>query len=173
VSEHDVSRRDFLKRGAALGGAVMWVTPVVQIVGMRPAFAQVASPACNVWYAAKIERSDDPPGWVCLMAGEGAQDCLNLSDIESDEGLGTGTIQEGCHKIVSVIVAPENALNKDWVVVLDEGCQFVEESDRCTWKSGDECEQGVCTYDHATRTLTFHAGNQDISHIEFAFCCED
>ncbi len=39
-----LSRRDFLKRSAALGGALVWVTPVVQVVGMRPAFAQAVSP---------------------------------------------------------------------------------------------------------------------------------
>jgi hypothetical protein len=39
-----ISRRDLLKRGAALGGAVMWATPVVQTLGMGRAFAQTASP---------------------------------------------------------------------------------------------------------------------------------
>lgn len=39
-----ISRRDLLKKGAALGGAVMWATPVVQTLGMGRAFAQTASP---------------------------------------------------------------------------------------------------------------------------------
>ena len=39
-----ISRRDLLKRGAVLGGAVVWVTPVVQTLGMGRAFAQTASP---------------------------------------------------------------------------------------------------------------------------------
>lgn len=38
-----VSRRDLLKRGAALGGAIVWMTPVVQTVGMSPALAQTVS----------------------------------------------------------------------------------------------------------------------------------
>lgn len=41
-----VTRRDLLKRGAALGGAIVWMTPVVQTVGMAPAFAQDCSPLC-------------------------------------------------------------------------------------------------------------------------------
>ena len=41
--DQGISRRDLLKRSAALGGAVVWVTPLVQIVGMGRAFAQTAS----------------------------------------------------------------------------------------------------------------------------------
>ena len=39
-----ITRRDLLKKGAALGGAVVWVTPIVQSVGMGRAFAQTPSP---------------------------------------------------------------------------------------------------------------------------------
>jgi uncharacterized protein YfaP (DUF2135 family) len=39
-----VSRRELLKRGAALGGAVLWVTPGMQVVGMSRALAQEVSP---------------------------------------------------------------------------------------------------------------------------------
>ena len=39
-----ISRRDLLRKGAVLGGAVVWVTPVVQTLGMGRAFAQTASP---------------------------------------------------------------------------------------------------------------------------------
>jgi hypothetical protein len=39
-----ITRRQALRRGTALGGAVLWATPVVQILGMSPALAQAASP---------------------------------------------------------------------------------------------------------------------------------
>ena len=39
-----ITRRDLLKKGAVLGGAVVWVTPIVQSVGMGRAFAQAVSP---------------------------------------------------------------------------------------------------------------------------------
>lgn len=39
-----ISRRDLLRRGAALGGAVLWVTPAMQTVGMSRALAQETSP---------------------------------------------------------------------------------------------------------------------------------
>lgn len=43
-----LTRRQALKRGAILGGALAWATPVVQVIGMRPAFAQTVSPACRI-----------------------------------------------------------------------------------------------------------------------------
>ena len=42
--DQGISRRDLLKRGAALGGAVVWATPVVQTLGMGRAYAQPTSP---------------------------------------------------------------------------------------------------------------------------------
>ena len=39
-----ITRRQALKKGAIFGGALAWATPVVQVIGMKPAFAQVASP---------------------------------------------------------------------------------------------------------------------------------
>jgi len=41
---HGITRRDLLRRGAALGGAVVWATPIVQTLGMGRAFASTASP---------------------------------------------------------------------------------------------------------------------------------
>ena len=43
-----LTRRQALKRGAVLGGALAWATPVVQVVGMRPAMAQTVSPGCRI-----------------------------------------------------------------------------------------------------------------------------
>jgi hypothetical protein len=38
-----LTRREVLKKGAMLGGTLLWVAPVVQAVGMSPAAAQVPS----------------------------------------------------------------------------------------------------------------------------------
>ncbi len=43
-SSGSITRRQLLKRGALLGGAVLWTTPLVQVVGMQRASAQVTSP---------------------------------------------------------------------------------------------------------------------------------
>ena len=39
-----ISRRELLRKGAVLGGAVVWATPVVQTLSMGRAYAQTASP---------------------------------------------------------------------------------------------------------------------------------
>ncbi len=44
IANQGITRRDLLKKGAVLGGAVVWVTPIVQSVGMGRAFAQTTSP---------------------------------------------------------------------------------------------------------------------------------
>ena len=36
----DISRRNLLRKGALLGGSVLWVAPVVQTIGIGQAFAQ-------------------------------------------------------------------------------------------------------------------------------------
>ena len=38
------TRREALRRGAILGGTTLWVAPMVQTFGMRPALAQAGSP---------------------------------------------------------------------------------------------------------------------------------
>lgn len=60
-----ITRRDALKRGAALTGALAWATPIIQVVGMRPALAHTPSPEfCHVH-----------------LTGEGGTDiCLEFED---------------------------------------------------------------------------------------------
>jgi hypothetical protein len=56
-SELGMSRRDLLRRGAIVGGTLLWVAPAIQ--SMTPkAFAQEGSPLCAACLAVTI----DPPG---------------------------------------------------------------------------------------------------------------
>lgn len=182
TSQSDISRRDFLKRGAALGGAIAWATPVVQTIGMRSALAQTASPACNAWYAAKIQRIDKTAVGECVdihnQSTPNAQQCLD------SDSLGVPIEEGSCGHIQSWSLAPEDATNKSWTVTLDDQCQFVDGSGRCQVKSGPECFEevvlgpntgdDVCQWDADTRTITFLSPDgDDISHVEFAFCCSD
>lgn len=45
--QNGLTRRELLKRGAVLGGALAWATPTIQVLGMRPAFAAATSPAIS------------------------------------------------------------------------------------------------------------------------------
>lgn len=41
-----ISRRDLLRRGAVVGGTLLWATPVIQSI-TTPAYAQEVTPACH------------------------------------------------------------------------------------------------------------------------------
>ena len=55
-----ISRREILKRGAFVGGAVLWAAPVVQVVGMGRAYAKDVSPNCSR-YCIKWDFDANPP----------------------------------------------------------------------------------------------------------------
>ena len=84
-----LTRREVLKKGAVLGGALAWGTPVVQVIGMRPAVAQVTSPTCENLYCVKAEFSGSTLGIFqnCspgVNRGQGRGNCLAISGQESD-----------------------------------------------------------------------------------------
>ena len=65
----DISRRDLLRKGALLGGSVLWVAPVVQTIGIGQAFAQteLVSPGGERCLRADLtatgpDADADPPG---------------------------------------------------------------------------------------------------------------
>ena len=53
-----LSRREAIKKGAIVGGTVLWVTPLVQSVGMSPASAQTPSPGGGGCSCAGTESFD-------------------------------------------------------------------------------------------------------------------
>jgi hypothetical protein len=71
-----LTRRELLKRGAALGGALAWATPAVQLIGMTPALASHVSGLC---VCAKFEGCNDDGQWVDL-GNENPGNCLRSSD---------------------------------------------------------------------------------------------
>jgi hypothetical protein len=165
-----LTRREILKRGAVFGGALVWATPVVQTVGMRAASAQEASPACNVWYAVKLERIDDSTDWRCIdiynQSANPPGECLDAVNLEPSP------VPGGCNFIESASLAPQDADDNSWTVTLNGDCQWVLGEGYCSYKVGNVfggCLSG-CEWDFETRTLTFNA-DTNISHVEFAFCC--
>ena len=165
TNKDGLSRRDFLKRSAALGGALVWVTPVVQAVGMRPAFAQTVSPGggvCDVFYAVKINPDDLPGPKHCISIHEQtdtgpAGHCLNVT-----EG-GVAPIDGGCDFVTAVDVSNP----KEFIITLAPGCEF--QIGQAQLKSGPPCfASGLL--DETDNTITFTHDAMDISHVEFVFC---
>jgi hypothetical protein len=73
-----ITRRQALKRGAVLGGALAWATPVVQVVGMRAAQAQTVSPGCQFELVPVNPLTGLPiPGaTICLTYEQAVCDCI-------------------------------------------------------------------------------------------------
>jgi hypothetical protein len=64
MDETGGSRRDFIKRSAIVGGALVWAAPAVQTIGMRAAAAQTISPPdapCDTQIAMNI---NDKGQWI-------------------------------------------------------------------------------------------------------------
>lgn len=80
-SELGMSRRDLLRRGAIVGGTLLWVAPAIQ--SMTPkAFAQEASPggACAACYCWNARRSGALRHDSALHGGVHAGGLLNAED---------------------------------------------------------------------------------------------
>ena len=99
-----ISRRQALKKGAVVGGTVLWATPVVQSIGMSRAFGQVPSPiieegpgisfiavrfVCGgTTYVVKFEGIESEATTVCEGPGEGEFCGVNVDNAVSGCGLG-------------------------------------------------------------------------------------
>ena len=57
----DISRRNLLRKGALLGGSVLWVTPVVQTIGIGQAFAQTELVSPGGERCLRADLSPDTP----------------------------------------------------------------------------------------------------------------
>jgi hypothetical protein len=68
-SELGMSRRDLLRRGAVVGGTLLWVAPAIQSLGPKALAQQVASNTCSACYC-----WDDPKSFPGILHEYGATD---------------------------------------------------------------------------------------------------
>ena len=168
--ESGISRKEFLKRGAVLGGSLIWAVPTIQAIGMSAAFANETSPVCNFYFAAKIGQEDGQDGEVeCVDIFDqdpGPGKCLDVAGIATAGGF---TVSEGACIRVESFTTPESG---DWTVTLREGCQLWDAAVGIKSGGGNECIPApTWEYNPTTRTITFDRLDQAISHVEFIFCC--
>lgn len=162
MSNHEpegLTRREALKRGAKLTGAVLWVTPVVQAVGMRPALAQAVSPTPCVNERCLRAKSNDDLSSFENSPGVGANDCTDCGGssgidgdqfltISGDEDMVTVMVKDPNCRITSIVARGGNENNPN----------------------GDPCRTGTVAPDGLSATVTRpEAGG--ISHVEVCFCC--
>ena len=79
-----VTRREALKRGALLGGALVWATPAVQVIGMKPAFAQSVSAPCQFELFPVPQTSPPSPAIACFTYQQSVCDCVEEAEANND-----------------------------------------------------------------------------------------
>jgi hypothetical protein len=150
--EQNVSRRQALKRMAAIGGAV-WVAPALQTINMAKAKAGTPRQNC---FSVKIEggRKCEQPaslnGWHCLHPIIGTGGCANVTAISTNAG-------------------------QSWFIDLG-ACTFVEGYVKSGGGSSSCCQlniaPGTTGVIQAPRCATGPKGQlQDISGVELTICC--
>lgn len=132
-----ITRRDLLRRGAVLGGAVVWTTPMVQTLGMGRAFAQTASPIegpAISYIALVIDCGDQHTHFIKWEVDEnkwehnpGRAPGCEGSLISFDE-TGFGSHDEWA--------APKKINDRCYELTIPSGCQIV---DGVTKGSTDDC----------------------------------
>lgn len=165
----EVSRREALKRGAAVGVGVLWATPAVQAVSMVRSAAAAASPPPEdaVYYGIKIEdggkceeiwdqigRDKDAsrPKGKCLTPNAGS----------------FAVVPGGCGKVVST-KTPDDG---EWVIELAAGCEIVGDDGYVLIKAGQDCIADSGRRDGQKWYFESPTSNgKGISHIEFVVCC--
>jgi len=78
-----ITRREMLKRGAVVGGSVLWATPVVQTLGMGRAFAATPSDVCIASWANSVvsyNRGTRKDGTDVLLARRDPNSALGAPD---------------------------------------------------------------------------------------------
>lgn len=96
----EITRREALRKGLMLGGAVLWTTPMVQAIGITPALASETSSTCCFDITLKVYDpktgdfvlSDDPDnpvevkrsllGWKTINCNCGTHDDSSTPQIE-------------------------------------------------------------------------------------------
>jgi hypothetical protein len=162
-----LSRRQILKRGAAVGGALVWTVPAVQSLA-GPAFAQTLSPGGNgcppgtTLFGLKVN-----PDGSCEDPGSGdnpapGQDSCNFP--------GYGSADNGCQHVVSSSLSADG---KCLTVKFDAQCVI----STATVKVKSGVQEGFCdnsptvTKNAADNSITVCLSEQQISFVAFQICC--
>jgi hypothetical protein len=154
-----LTRRETLKRGLKLG-AVLWVTPVVQAVGMRPALAQTVSPDPCLQTAAFRAKSDGTDDFES-MPGFGNNDCLNCGGAPGVDGDLYFTISGNSNSVTVTLTDPDCQIT---AIAAKGG------NDNDGVPPDNSCNDGAVALDGQSATVTRPVAG-GISHVEVCFTC--
>lgn len=169
-SEPGISRRDVMKRGALVGGAMVWATPVVQTMA-RPAFAAEGTPV-NMSWAAFTFLADDGKYYgfkveveSCTLEEPGSTPCCQAPDHwdnvrDALEEFGAGNFNCAHDGNCLVVTLPGAAVspgdNVNYAAMNaggDDSSAYFEGDGGCGSSSSDDvmCAKGTLSVDHLRR----------------------
>lgn len=148
-----LSRRETLKRGAVLGGATLWATPVVQSLTVQPAFAQATPVPPGVEGPSYIAMNVTCSGlqWVLKLQ------CNGTCEFEGDPG-NFPTCGEGDPPLFTPVgeKADGDTLGFTFTEPDADGCVTVVVPDRCIVnEAAIKDSQSCCPGDTGIGTLVF------------------
>lgn len=173
ISGEGVSRRDVMRRGAVVGGSLLWATPVVQSLGGKAfAQAQPGSPGgqedCDELWRFKIDREENPNG--DFDSGDGGTDC-KPDGYSSVTNLVTGTNwvgNIGGHGTVTVDFDPAD--DRCAKITITGDCELLDGDAKAGSNANLECDVAdpVVGFDNVYRVCLNSKG---ISHVSGVICC--
>jgi hypothetical protein len=166
IETRGVSRRDVIKRGAVVGGTVVWATPVLQSL-TTPAFAgtpnEPGCPPTHEFVRLKFEVNDD--GSVSVSNGPIGHGGPQCDWPEYDAAPGGNTAN---------VIGAELLPGDKCMLIHFDGCCDAKLATAMV-KSGTK--EGFCVEDPGTdvvagNTLKVCISRQAISHVLILVCCK-
>lgn len=114
ASGSGISRREALRRGAIVGGAVVWASPVVQTIGMQKAYAQTTPAVTDISFIALLLNCGGTTyrvKWESDFTG-GPDECGNsfaIGDCNPADFVGTADVST-CPSGVTAAVNPNGSV---------------------------------------------------------------
>ncbi len=102
-----ITRREVLKRGAVIGGSVLWVAPLVQTVGMGKAYAATPSPTCSVFCVVWAPATGISLGGWKPYTGGGCLPCPPGSEIGLPPDIGDFTVDYNVPTLTYTVAYPD------------------------------------------------------------------
>lgn len=167
-----LTRRQVLKRGAALGAASLWTTPALQLVRMSSARAAETSGSSCVTYCIKWDVANQ--AWESL--GDGAQACLTcppgaLNDTPPDALLDLFTVS-GDPEVSLTVRYPSSCSLVPWDSSPDEFTHDATAAGKCGTNRGPSAGLSACSYvsDDDQEIDDMNAGSGEFFLLEVPVC---
>jgi hypothetical protein len=178
ATNQGLTRRELLKKGAILGGALAWAAPTVQIIGMQPAMAAHVSDRC---ICVKFDGSDDNGNyWTSIgNTGENQGTCIPAIPSNCENFSPDSTFQAGnCDGSSDTFCIEKDG--DTWYLFFPLYCSLTELYTKCGSSCEALIEDGLIVDPEKVSITVAPSGEANmatiypcssLSHFEFCFTC--